>query len=243
MENATKDDTLDRARELPKLARRYSHNQTLRVLVNLSLFFLAFAVIAGFSSLAGSAGRAGHVAAAIACCAVALAACAVWIWLVATPRLAAWSAAVTDRLCRSQGTVVADAGPSGRSRAPLLLALAFVLCVILSVAAGFASETANRYWLPITAAYSVPFLLYIWAKQGGMAAPFMLLWPGLLAAHALLALAGVRPFTGEPNGVNVLALFAYGAAAALASHVYSRFVLRRLRRLARDPQAGGGPHA
>jgi hypothetical protein len=70
-----------------------------------------------------------------------------------------------------------------------------------------------------------------------MAAPFMLLWPGLLVIHAVLALAGVHPFSGEPSAVTILVpTVGYGAIAALASHVYSRVALRRLRSLAR----GGG---
>jgi hypothetical protein len=100
--------------------------------------------------------------------------------------------------------------------------------------------------VPIMATYLVPFLLYIWARQGGMAAPFMLLWPGLLVIHAVLALAGVHPFRGAPNAVNMLVpTFGYGAIAALASHVYSRVALRRIRSLARPggDETGGGQHA
>ena len=85
------------------------------------------------------------------------------------------------------------------------------------------------------------------ARQGGTAAPFMLLWPCLLVIHAALGLAGVPPFSDEPNAVNILVpTFGYGAIAALVSHVYSRVALRRLRRLARGPEVdktGGGRHA
>ena len=247
METKIKDDAPDRVREMPKWVRRYAHNRTLPVLVNLGLFLLGFAVIAGSSMLAGREGQAGHKAAALAFCAVSLAACAVWVLLVATRRLGRLSGALSGRLYGAEGTAVAAAEPCGRSRADRVVPIAFGICVALSVAAGFAFETASRYMVPIMATYLVPFLLYIWARQGGMAAPFMLLWPGLLVIHAVLALAGVHPFSGEPNAVNMLVpTVGYGAMAALASHVYSRVALRRLRSLARGPEAdgtGGGHHA
>jgi len=146
---------------MPKWVRRYAHNRSLPILVNLGLFLLAGAVIAGSSTLAGRELEAGHKAAGLALGALALAACAVWVWLVATPRLARLSSA--------------------------------------------------------------------------------------LVIHAVLALAGVRPFSGEPNAATILVpTFGYGVIAAMASHVYSRVALRRLRSLARDLEAdetGGRRHA
>lgn len=249
METEIKDDAPDapdRVREMPKWVRRYAHNRTLPVLANLGLFLLGWAAIAGSSTLANRELQAGHKAAALALGAVSLAACTVWVWLIVTRRLGRLGGALSRRLYGAEGTAVAAAKPCGRSRADLVVPIAFGLCVALSVAAGFAFETASRYMLPIMATYSVPFLLYIWARQGGMAAPFMLLWPGLLVIHAVLALAGVHPFSGEPNAVMILVpTVGYGAIAALTSHVYSRVALRRLRSLARGPEVdetGGGQH-
>jgi hypothetical protein len=154
---------------------------------------------------------------------------------------------LSRRLYGNEGTAVAPAKPCGRSRADQVVPIAYALCLALTVAAGFAFESVPRYLVPIMATYSVPFLLYIWARQGGMAAPFMLMWPVLQAIHAVLVLAGVHPFNGEPNAVNILVpTVGYGAIAALASHLYSRVALRRLRRLARVPEADetrGGKHA
>jgi hypothetical protein len=249
MKKETKDDAPDapnRVREMPKWARRYAHNRTLPVLPNLGLNLLACVAIGGLSRLAAREGQAGHKVTAVAFVVVSLAVCALWIWLVMTPRLTRLIGALSSRLYSAEGTAMAAAKPRGRSRADMVVAIAFILCITLSIAAGFAFETAYRYWYPILAAYSVPFLLYIWARQGGMAVPFMLLWPGLLVIHAVLALAGVHPFRAEPSLMAVLPTFGYGAIAALASHVYSRVALRRLRSLARGPEAsmtGGGRHA
>jgi hypothetical protein len=250
VETEIKDDALDapdRVREIPKWVRLYAHNRTLPVLANLGLFLLACAAIGGSSTLANSELQAGHRAAAWAFGTFSLAASALWVWLVATRRLERLSGALSDRLYGAEGIAVRAARPCGRFREDLVVAIAFGLCLALHIAAGFAFETASRYMVPIMASYMVPFLLYIWARQGGMVAPFMLLWPGLLAIHAVLALAGVHPFSGEPNSVSILVpIVGYGAIAALASHVYSRVALRRLRSLARGPAAdkpGGGQHA
>ena len=240
-------DAPDSVREMPTWVSRYAHNRSLPVLVNLGLFLLAGAAIAGSSTLAARELEAGHKAAGLALGAMALAFCAVWVWLVSTPRLERLSRALSDRLYGAEGTAVAPAKPCGRSRADLVVAIAFGLCMTLHISAGFAFETTIRYMFPIMVTYCVPFLLYIWARQGGMAAPFMLLWPGLLVIHAVLALAGVRPFSREPSALTVLVpIVGYGAIAALASHVYSRIVLRKLRSLARGPEAdksGGRQHA
>jgi hypothetical protein len=240
-------DASDRVREIPKWVKRYAHNRTLPTLANLGLFLLALVAIGGSSMLAAREGQAGHKVAAVALVVVSLAGCALWIWLVTTHRSTRLSGALSNRLYGTEGTAVAAAKPRGRSRTDMVVPIALGLCVALQILAGFVFETTIRYLVPIMAAYSVPFLLYIWARQGGRAAPFMLLWPGLLVIHAALALAGVPPFNNEPNAVNVLVpVFGYGAIAALVSHVYSRVALRRLRSLACGPEAdktGGGRHA
>jgi len=237
MKTKLEDDAPDRVREIPKWASRYAHNRALSVLAFLGLNLLAIAGICGSSILAGREGQAGHKAAALALCAMSLAACVAWIWLVLVGlRL---GRALSDRLYDAEGIAIAATKPGGRSRVGRVIPFAFGLCVILSVAAGFVFEAASRYLVPIMAAYSVPFLLYIWVRQGGMAAPFMLLWPGLLAIHAVLAIAGVHPFSGEPSALTILVpTVGYGAIAAVASHLYSRVALRRVRSLARSPEDG-----
>ena len=245
--NENSPDSPDGVREMPKWAARYAHNRTLSVLVTMSLFFLAFVVIAGTSTLAAREGQAGHQAAAVALVAVLLAACGLWVWLLMTHRVTRLSRALSSSLYRAEGTAVAAAGPRGHSGADPVVAIAFGLSVALFVAAGFAFEIPSRYIVPIMAAFMVPFLLYLWSRQGGMRAPFMLLWPGLLVIHALLALAGVYPFSAEPGIVTILVpTVGYGAMAALASHMYSRVALRRLRNLAHGPEdekTGGRRHA
>lgn len=231
----------DQVRSIPKWVGRYAHNRDLPVfVVRMGLFLLACAFIGGSSKLAVRALQAGYKALCLALVVVSLAASIVWGWLVATRRLVPLIIALSGRLYGAEGTAVAATKPCGRSRAHRVVDIAFVLCVILSVAAGFAFEIPSRYMFPIFAAYGVPFLLYRWVRRGGMAVPFMLLWSGLMVIHAVLALAGVPPFNREPNALTILVpAVGYGVIAALASHVYSRIALSKLRSAARAPESDG----
>ena len=66
--------------------------------------------------------------------------------------------------------------------------------------------------------------------------PIMLLWPALYALHAILILAGVPIlFSGHWDALNMLIpTVGYGLLTGLIAHVYSRFALWKLRRIARD---------
>jgi hypothetical protein len=71
----------------------------------------------------------------------------------------------------------------------------------------------------------------------------MLLWPALYAIHAALILSGLSlGFLERPSVSILFPVTVYGIIAALASHIYGRFALRKLRRLAQadDTQAMGG---
>ena len=63
----------------------------------------------------------------------------------------------------------------------------------------------------------------------------MVLWPVLYALHAILIVAGAPIlFTGEWVGLNMLIpTVGYGLLAALVGHLYSRFALHKVKRLAR----------
>ena len=72
----------------------------------------------------------------------------------------------------------------------------------------------------------------------------MALWPALYALHAILLVVGAPIYFEDPYTIlNMLVPTAgYGIAAAVAGHVYSRFALRRLRRLAATAErSSNGP--
>ena len=70
----------------------------------------------------------------------------------------------------------------------------------------------------------------------------MLIWPALYTAHAALIMLGVPVHpSGEHPILAICGLFlGYAALAAVASHIYSRYALRRLRTLATSPEETGG---
>ncbi|MEZ6070602.1 MAG: hypothetical protein R3C10_10080 [Pirellulales bacterium] len=67
------------------------------------------------------------------------------------------------------------------------------------------------------------------------------IWPALYTIHALLIVAGAPIVFHAPwDGLNMLIPIAgYGILAALVGHLYSRYALGKLRRLA----AGVRPHS
>ena len=85
-------------------------------------------------------------------------------------------------------------------------------------------------------------LLYLSYRLRKVSSPFMLLWPVLYGLHAILLAAGAPIyFGGNLEILNMLVPTAgYGLLSAVAGHIYSRFALRNLRRLAAGPGEGAG---
>jgi len=238
---------LDKARQIPKWAGRYAHNRNFPYgFVRMVLFLLAIAVIGGSARLAGVAVRKGYKTAALALIAISLASAIMWGWMIATRRLVPVIHAMAGRLYRPEGTAIVTTEPYRSPLSKWIVGIAFVLCVLFTVACGIFSLIPSQYLFSMTAAYAVPFLLYrCWARR--RTSPFMLLWPGLTTIHAILALAGVHPFSDKISASTFLApIVGYGAIAGLASHLYSRFALHKLRNLAQPPDSGnlgGGQNA
>jgi hypothetical protein len=228
-------------RDIPKWTARYVYSRTLVIIPGMLLFVAAWAVIAGISWLSGQAYRNGSPLSPLYAVA-AVVACVVWVWAVVTGRLNAL-AAYSRRIYAAEGEAVPAALPAASRRGPRTAGILFGSAILLTVLSGFIFNWPLRLMQPISAVYSVPFLVYLCYKQGHFAAPLMLLWPALYAIHAALILAGVPLGFLESPSVSILFPVAvYGIIAALASHIYGRFALRKLRRLAQadDTQAMGG---
>ncbi len=88
--------------------------------------------------------------------------------------------------------------------------------------------------MPFSAAYMVPFLFAIIINQ--RLGFWAYIWPILYALHAILLLAGLPiRFGGQWQLMNmVVPVLGYGFIAILTGHLYSRFALRQLKRLARE---------
>jgi hypothetical protein len=121
-------------------------------------------------------------------------------------------------------------------------------------AAGFivprALHVAPRWQQPISAVFLVP-VFYIWTwwwVKHNDGNPVHFLFPVLYALQALLILVGVPLYVRYAHPFPNIWLSFGGclALALLGSHLYNRYALRRLRRLAVSPESGaeqGEPHA
>jgi len=235
----------DDVRAIPLWADRHARNRMLPLMIMVAAAPVGLAVAASVSLLviawrAGSAVQSGLFLAAAA---VPLAGLA---WLVFTRRLQAAMQAVYNAMVRGEGHVVAAASPEAQRRGQSLVGwIAFVLIVMTPVIAQHV-HLPTRYLQPVVAAYLVPVLFLQITRRGMIGGPLMLLWPGLYALHALLLLAGVPlPAAREPMMNVLIPLVLYCVVAMVASHLYSRFALRKLRRLAHSPAAdetGGETH-
>jgi len=122
---------------------------------------------------------------------------------------------------------------------------------------GWGEWLPPQYWQPLTALLWVPLLSYGIVRpmrEEPAQSRLLLLWPALYGLHAVLIMAGLPIYvTGEYPllanyglfvGYGVLANYGlfvgYGVLAGLVSHIYSRFALRRLRKLAAVPAALDG---
>ncbi len=233
----------DDVRDIPKWARRYAQNRTLPVVVSLAIFIAGFGLFGGLSHLTVWA----HVhdrrllagTAMLVLCAFAL----WWLWFsfVGGARI---MRQISEQLYRGEGSasVGLALGPGAMSQPPTLIGFVFMFCVLASVGLGLLGFLPIRYMQPISAVYVVPFMLSLGLKQRPGGSPFMLLWPALYGIHAILDVAGVPiRFWGEMHFLDVFVpVIGYGLVAALAGHIYSRFALRRLRRLTATPDLPGG---
>ena len=232
------------ARQITKWTVRYAQNRTIPVLVSLLANMALFVAIFGGSCLAGMAYRTGQV---------------LWFWIlivflvgVCMPALVFLSVPkwggrfivrISMRLYGREGstTLPAPQRVGGHRWVPFVAGGLFGICVQAEVILGLLGYFPVEYMQPISALYMVPFLVFLSLWMRPIVSLLSLLWPALYALHAILVVAGVPiQFTSGPGqALNMLIpVFGYGILGGLAVHMYSRFALRKLKRLAAT--AGGG---
>ena len=229
----------DRVREIPKWARRYAQNRTLPVVAMIVINTGACCVFLGLGLLTGWAYVVDKRALAAASMLVLCGFGVWWLWFsfIGVFRIVR---SIAERLYEGEGSVFVGACAGIEdSRGPLLVAFVFMFCIQASVGLGLLGFLPIRYMQPISALYVVPFLCYLGLKLRRIGSPFMFLWPGLYAIHAVLLVTGVPIGMGPWLDMGVPTL-GYGLVAALAGHIYSRVALRRLRMLAASPELSDG---
>jgi len=226
----------DRVREIPKWARRYAQNRTLPVVALLVIFAVGSCVFGGLSLLTAWAyvedRRVLSAASMLVLCGFTV----WWLWFsfIGATRI---MRGISERLYQGEGSVsVGACAGIGESKGLLLVAFVFLFCVLASVGLGLLGLYPIRLMQPISALYLVPFLCYLGLKLRRVGSPFMFLWPGLYAIHAVLLVTGV-PIGMGPMLDMFVPTVGYGLVAALSGHIYNRVALRRLRRLAAGPES------
>jgi len=229
-------DQLRDPRELSRWVRLYAQNRSLPMVASLVIFVVFSVAIGGGSYLAGAAYLTGHMVLFAACIVELVFVIAALIY-VSVPQ---WGGKrmeqLAKRLYAKEGQVaVATTQVAGRRRAGLLLGLVFGACIVASLILGLLGYIPHKYMQPVSALYVVPFLVVLNVLMRPAVGWLMVLWPALYALHAILIVAGAPIlFTGEWDGLNMLIPVAgYGLLAGLVAHIYSRFALHRVKRLAR----------
>ena len=224
-------------RHVADLTRRYAQSRGgVPFLISMAVFIVLSAAIGIPSRLAGEAYRDGNMVAFWVCVAFVAIALGALIWFSIPVWGGRWLARVAQRLYRGEGNASLAVPEKLTSRAPLYIAaVLFALCIQGTVALGLMGYLSVEYTQPISALYMVPFLVFLafWMKSiGGM---WLLLWPALYAAHAILIVAGAPIVFSE--GWQFLNMFiptaGYGLVCGIITCVANRMTLRKLKRLAR----------
>ncbi len=230
-------------RELGKWTRVYAQNRTVPLMVFMVVFLLLCAAIGASSCLVVWAYLRGNMLVFVPGVVLLALAVAADVY-ISVPR---WGGKrmeqISARLYAREGNVAVACGQTaGRRRLGACVGAVFGVCVLASIILGLLGHIPEEYMQPVSAIYVVPFLLVLHFMLRPAAGRLMLLWPTLYAVHAILIVAGAPIlFTGHWQGLNMLIPIAgYGLLAGLVAHLYSRFALHRVKRLARMDLPGGG---
>ncbi len=219
--------------DLPKWVGRYARNRTLPMLLVLGVAAALWIVVIGLTFLGSKAHQAGQSWAVVVCAVLIIAAVIANTW-ISVPQ---WGGrrllGLAARFYAREGEV--EIGSPGCGKKMNWVGFVFMILITATVAATFLGILNLRNLLPVTATYTVPFLTLVLLSQRQRVGHLMLLWPALFLVHAVLIVAGAPIlFEGRLDVLNILIpATGYGVLAALVSHLYSRYALRKVRRLAR----------
>jgi hypothetical protein len=235
----------DGVRDIPVWTRRCAQNRTLAFVGFLPIWLVGCGVLLVLGTGYDRAQAAGARLLAGGCLVLLCAAVTVMLWFrfVSGGRI---TRRIADRLYGSEGSASMAWPESLKRRIPLFAYFLFAFCAVTAIGLVLGGIFPVEYWVSVSAVFFVPFLVYAFMKLGDVASPFMLLWPALYAAHAIVSLSGLlligTPFSLAPKyqALDLLIpVLGYGILAGLAGHIYSRIALRRLRALAASAESAG----
>lgn len=230
-------DRLDDPRQIAKWTRVYAQNRSLPFIVSMLLFLVLSVTIGALSYLTAYAYVKGYNLILSGCILVLALTCAAVIY-VSIPR---WGGRLLEQLSQTlyakEGSVTVSTPQTAvnRRRWGLVLGIGYGACILASIVVGMLGYIPHEYMQPVSAIYVVPFFIALGILTRPSSSPVMMLWPILYALHAVLIVAGAPIlFTGKWDSLNMLVPIAgYGLLCGLLAHLYSRFALRRLKRLNR----------
>jgi hypothetical protein len=223
---------LEESRRIQRWVRRYAQNRSLPVVVGLIVFGLLFLAISLSSLWGGIAYRNGDTGLFSLCLGIAIVALAFTIYL-SVPR---WGGrrlqGLGQRLYEAEGHATINMPRARRPWLVAAIAIAFGACVAGQVILGLVGYLpTGKYVQPISALYTVPFLVALNFLMRPAIGNVPLVWPLLYALHAILIVAGVPiVFHGRWEPLNMLLpTLGYGLVTAFIGHIYSRWALHSVR--------------
>ena len=233
----------EKMQEIPKWTSKYAESRMIPFLLFQVVFILLFAAIGLPSYFGGMAYRSGNMFlfwVCMFCLAVALVA----LVFFSVPKWGGkWMERVAQRFYAREGNVTVSA-PERMKKYPWvgwIAAILFGSSILASVILGRYGYIPHEYMQPVSAVYTVPFLIFLLFWTRPSFSFWYLVWPFLYALHAILIVAGAPiRFTGPWDSLNMLIpTVGYGTLCGLIGHVGNRFALRKLRRLAKIDAATG----
>jgi hypothetical protein len=226
----------DEIRDIPKLMQEYSKGRRATHFLVFMIIFLAFSAAIGIpSKLAGNAYRSGNMLLFGICIAFLIPTVILLICFSIPPLGGRWLERIGDRFNSKEGYVTSPS-PDKVMKLTWKIYMALFLfvgsietCVIL----GLLGYIPDGYMQPISAIYTVPFLLFMAFQlniNGFGALPFA--WAILYALHAILVVAGAPiQFQGEWKSLNILLPIAgYGLLLGMIAYIGNRLTYRKLKR-------------
>ncbi len=222
-------------RDIPKWTRRYAQHRCLGGLVFFLIVALFYVSIGGLTYLAALSYKTGHIVCVWLCVSALLPILSALIWISVPWWGGKRFGRFLQHLYRKEGSATTGGfGPEDTKKWPrwaLAVLFGFIACVVGHMALGMFGYLSREYMQPVSAIYCVPFLgfLIIWGRLSLLG----WLYPFLYGLHAILYVAGAPiRFTGHWEGLNIFfPVLGYGILCALVGHIYSRFALRKLKKL------------
>ena len=221
-------------RPISAWVRRYAqHRRGLAVVVGLLINLAIYGAIGGGAYLGGQAYRGdSRPMAVIGICGAAMG-CVALLFMAFTRDGRELPVRIALRLAGDEGEANLDNPVSHRQRQTgVLMGAVFGICILAHVY--FGDTIPVRYRQPVSALYSMPFLVGIWLLQRPASGYISLLWPVLYGLHAVLLSVGAPIlFTGRWESMNILLpVVGYGILVNVANHLYARFAFHKVRQLA-----------